>query len=134
GEIALKHANEAIPSLRQLRPDLPESIELVVRVALAKSPEARFSSADALARALLAAIALDSPPVVSVKPQRRIEVRSRRRTPFTWGGAFSLLAILLILFGMVGTLNFFSSLPLHLQDVPVLLFHTDSQGSVVRSG
>jgi serine/threonine protein kinase len=87
GEIALKHTNEAIPSLRQLRPDVPESIELVVRVALAKSPEARFSSANALAKALLAAIASDSPPVVSVKPQRRIEVRSRRRTPFTWSRA-----------------------------------------------
>ena len=134
GEIALKHANEAIPSLRQLRPDLTESIELVVRVALAKSPEARFSSADALARALLAAVVLDSPPVVSVKSQRRIEVRSRRRTQFTWSRAFSLLAISLVLFGMVGTLNFFSSLPLHLQDVPVLLFHTDSQGSVVETG
>ena len=59
GEIALKHANEAIPSLRQLRPDLSEAVELVVRVALAKSPEARFPSADALARALLAAIASD---------------------------------------------------------------------------
>ncbi len=134
GEIALKHTNEAIPSLCQLRPDLPESIELVVRVALAKSPEARFPSADALARALLAAVVLDNPPVVSAKSQRRIEVRSRRRTPFTWSRAFSLLAILLVLFGMVGTLNFFSSLPLHLQDVPGLLFHTDSQGSVVKTG
>jgi serine/threonine-protein kinase len=86
--IALKHANEAIPSLRQLRPDLPESVELVVRVALAKSPEARFPSANALARALLAATALDGPPVVSVKPQRRIEVRFRRRTPFTWSHAW----------------------------------------------
>src|SRR5262249_45911730 len=27
GEMALKHANEAIPSLRSLRPDLPESVE-----------------------------------------------------------------------------------------------------------
>ena len=45
GEIALKHANEAIPSLRQFRPDVSEAVELVVRVALAKSPEARFPSA-----------------------------------------------------------------------------------------
>jgi serine/threonine protein kinase len=131
GEIALKHANEAIPSLHQLRPDLPESVELVVRVALAKSPEARFPSANALARALLAAFASDTPPVVSVKPQRRIEVHSRRRTHFTWSRALSLLAILLVLFGLIGTLNFFSTLPLHLQDVLGLPFHSDSQGSIV---
>jgi phosphate transport system substrate-binding protein len=131
GEIALKHANEAIPSLRQFRPDLPESVELVVRVALAKSPEARFPNASALAEALLAAVASDNSPVVSVKPQRRIEIRSRRRMSFTWSRALSLLSILLVLFGLVGTLFFFSSLPLHLQDIPGLPFHSDSQGSVV---
>jgi serine/threonine protein kinase len=96
GEIALKHANEAIPSLRQLRPDLSESVELVVRVALAKSSEARFPSADALAKALLAAIASDRPPIVSVKAPRRIEVLTRRRTSFTWSGALTMIAILLI--------------------------------------
>ncbi|HEX9132032.1 MAG TPA: serine/threonine-protein kinase [Ktedonobacteraceae bacterium] len=131
GEIALKHANEAIPSLRTLRPELPESVELVVRVALAKSPEARFPGANALAEALVAAVAQDSPPVVSVKPQRRIEVRFRRRTPVTWSRALSLLAISLVLFGLIGTLLFFSSLPLHLQDIPGLPFHTDTQGGVV---
>ncbi|HWZ17778.1 MAG TPA: serine/threonine-protein kinase, partial [Ktedonobacteraceae bacterium] len=106
GEIALKHTNEAIPSLRQLRPDLNETVELVVRVALAKSPEARFPSADALAKALLAAIASESTPIVTVKAQRRIEVNSRRRTSFKWSSALSLIAILLVLFGLVGTLNF----------------------------
>ena len=131
GEIALKHANEAIPSLRTLRPDLPESVELVVRVALAKSPEARFPSANALAEALLTAIAQDRPPVVSVNSQRRIEVHSRQRTPFTWSRAFSLLAISLVLFGLIGTLLFFSSLPLHLQDIPGFPFHAYTQGGVV---
>jgi serine/threonine protein kinase len=133
GEIALKHANEAIPSLRRLRPDLSEAVELVVRVALAKSPEARFPSAGALARALLAAIACDSPPIVSVKPQRRIEVHSRHRTPFTWSRALSMIAILLVVFGLIGTLNFFSTLPLHLQDIPGLPFHADNQGSSVET-
>ena len=133
GEIALKHANEAIPSLRQLRPDLSEEVELVVRVALAKSPEARFQSADALVRALLAAIASDSPPIISVKPQRRIEVHSRRRTPFTWSRALSLIAILLVLLGLIGTLNFFSTLPLRVQDIPSLPFHANNQGSSVET-
>lgn len=130
GEIALKHANDAIPSVRALRPDLPESVELVVRVALAKNPGARFPSANALAEALLAAVASDIPPVVSAKSQRRIEVHSRR-TPFTWKRALTLLAISLILGGLIGTLYFFSSLPLSLRDIPGLPFHANGPGGVV---
>ena len=133
GEIALKHANEAIPSLRQIRPDVSEAVELVVRVALAKSPEARFPSANALVKALLEAIVTDSPPIVSVKAQRRIEVHSRRRTAFTWSRALSLIAILLVLSGLVGTLNFFSTLPQYLEAIPGLPFHANIQGSVVET-
>jgi serine/threonine protein kinase len=133
GEIALKHANEPIPSLRQWRPDLSGAVELVVRSALAKSPEARFPSADALARALLEAIAADCPPVVSVKAQRRIEVHSRRRTSFTWNSALSLIAILLVLFGLIGTLNFFSTLPMHLEDIPPLSLLAHKHGSIVET-
>jgi len=133
GEIALKHANEAIPALRQLRPDLTETVELVVRVALAKSPEARFPSANALTKALLAAVASESTPIVTVKPQRRIEVNSRRRTSFKWSNALSLIAILLVLFGLIGTLNFFSTLPQHLEAIPGLQFHANGQGSVVET-
>jgi serine/threonine protein kinase len=131
GEIALKHENEAIPSLRLLRPDLSESVELVVRVALAKIPEARFSSANALARALLAAITLDSTPIVSVKPQRRLAVHTRRKTPLTWSRALSMLAIFLILFALVSTLNFFANLPLHIQNISGPPFHADTHGSIV---
>ena len=133
GEIALKHANEAIPSLHHFRPDLSEAVELVIRVALAKSPEARFPSADALAKALLAAIVVDSPPIVSVKAQRRLEVHSRRRTAFTWSRALSMIAILLVLFGLIGTLNFFSTLPQYLEAIPGLPFHANIQGSVVET-
>ena len=130
GEIALKHTNDAIPVLRALRPNLPESVELVVRVALAKSPEARFPSPNALAEALVAAVTADRPPVVTITPQRRIEVRSRR-TPFTWSRALSLLAISLILFGLGATSYFFSTLPLSLRNIPGLPFHAGGQGGVV---
>lgn len=129
GEIALKQTNDAIPILRALRPDLPESVELVVRVALAKSPEARFPSANDLAEALVAAVTSDSPPIVTIKPQRRIEVRSRR-TPFTWSRALSLLTISLILFGLISTLYFFSTLPLSLRNIPGLPFHLGGQGGI----
>lgn len=133
GEIALKHTNEAIPSLRQLRPDIPEPVELVVRVALAKSPEARFPSANALAEALCDAIEPGGPSIISVKPQRRIEVHSRRRTAFAWSHVLSLIAILLVVFGLIGTFNFFSTLPLYLQNNPSLPFHVNKQGSTVET-
>ena len=128
GEIALKHTNEPIPSMRDLRPDVSEAVELVVRVALAKTLQARFPEAAALAEALHAAVTSDSPPAVSAEPQRRILVRSRR-TPFTWTRALSLLAIVLVLFGLTGTLFFFSSLPLHLEEFPALPFHNIGQFS-----
>ena len=68
-----------------------------------------------------------------MKPQRRIEVHSRRRTPFTWSRALSLIAIVLVLCGLIGTLNFFSTLPLHIQDIPGFPFHADNQGSSVET-
>lgn len=126
GEIALKHTNEPIPSVHDLRPDVSEAVELVVRVALAKTPQARFPDAASLAEALHAAVSSNSPPVISVQPQRRIFVRARR-TPFTWTRALSLLTIVLVLFGLTGTLFFFSSLPFHLEDFPGLPFHNIGQ-------
>ncbi len=53
--VALKHALEAPPSLLQLNPALPPSVETVVMKALAKRPEARYASAGELARAFRAA-------------------------------------------------------------------------------
>ncbi|HJT58595.1 MAG TPA: serine/threonine-protein kinase [Ktedonobacteraceae bacterium] len=128
GEIALKHTNEPIPSVRDLRPDVSEAVELVVRVALAKTPQARFPGAAELADALRTAVSSDQPPVIAVQPQRRIFVRSRR-TPFTWKRALSLLTIVLLLFGLTGIPLFFSSLPLHLQDIPGLPFHNLGQST-----
>jgi ABC-type phosphate transport system substrate-binding protein len=133
GELALKHANEAIPSLRHWRPDLPEAVELVVRVALAKNPEARFPNAQSLASAFLTAIVSDTPPIVSVKPQRRLKVHSRRRTSFNWSRAFTSIAILAVLCGLIGTLNFFSTLPLQIENITHLVLIGHKQGSIVET-
>src|SRR5439155_11134230 len=78
GEIALKHADNPIPSLRTQRPEVSEAVEQVVHIALAKSPEARFPHADALAQALLDAVVTETSPSVSSTPRRRIQVHSRR--------------------------------------------------------
>ncbi len=112
GEIAMLHANEPIPSLRTLNPDLPEAVELVVRIALAKNADARFRTPHALATALLSAVAEDKPPTISVTPARRIAVNARH-TELTWSRAFSLMALLLVIAGLGSTLYLFSfsSLP-----------------------
>ncbi|HVU66597.1 MAG TPA: substrate-binding domain-containing protein [Ktedonobacteraceae bacterium] len=107
GEIAMQHTSEPIPSLRALRPDLPAAIDVVMRMALAKSPDARFSTPQALAEALVQALAHNSPPVSATPPPvRRIAVNPRR-TQLTWPRALSLMALTLILVGLGSTLYLF---------------------------
>lgn len=113
--IALRQADEAIPALRLLRPELPDTLEQVVRVALAKTPQARFATAAALAQALQDALAEDrsSPfPAIpaSFAQERRILVRAKR-TPASWQRAASLLTLFVLLFGLVGASFFILSLP-----------------------
>jgi eukaryotic-like serine/threonine-protein kinase len=96
GEIALKHADNPIPSLRALRPEISEALEQVVHIALAKAPDARFPCADALAQALLDAIVAETSPIVSSMPRRRIQVQSRR-IPSGWARAITLLTLAMLL-------------------------------------
>lgn len=119
GEIAMLHANEPIPSLRALRPEIPEALEMVVRVALAKTVEARFRSPRALATAFMQALAEDRPPDTPMNPTRRIAVKARR-TGVTWARAFSLLAMLLVIAGLSSTLYLFSFSALPFVRVPGL--------------
>ena len=119
GEIALKHANQPIPSVREWRSDVSEAIELVVRVAMAKSPAARFPTAAAFVDALLAAIKNDAPPVVVVTPTRRIPVRARR-TAMTWSRVFTLISVLVMLSVLAGIVFFFAATPFHLENLPFL--------------
>jgi ABC-type phosphate transport system substrate-binding protein len=113
GEIALKHADNPVPSVRALRAEVSEALEQVVHIALAKVPEARFPRADALAQALLDAVVAETPPTVSHIPRRRIHVQSRR-LPSGWARAMTLLSLALLLFGLLGTSIFVFSLPQHL--------------------
>lgn len=118
GEIAMGHASEPLPSLRALRPEITESLELVVHMAMAKTAHARFRSPRELATAFVQALATDRPPT----PTRRIAVNARR-TGFTWARAFSLLAILLLIVGLSSTLSLLSFSPLPFVTGPGLPGH-----------
>ncbi len=52
--VIARHISEALPSLRVVRPDVPEALEQVIRRALAKAPEDRYGDADAFANAVRA--------------------------------------------------------------------------------
>jgi eukaryotic-like serine/threonine-protein kinase len=59
-ELVVKHKQEAIPPVRELRSDVPERVEAAVMHALARNPDYRPESAAALAEEL--AIASPEPP------------------------------------------------------------------------
>jgi serine/threonine protein kinase len=50
--VAMQHVQQPVPSLKEVCPDLPPALDLVLQQALARDPAQRFSSAGRLARAL----------------------------------------------------------------------------------
>jgi len=54
--LMLKHINQPLPSIREIRPEIPEPIEAVIVRATAKNPDDRYSSAGDVARAFSEAL------------------------------------------------------------------------------
>jgi eukaryotic-like serine/threonine-protein kinase len=50
--VAMQHVRDPVPSVRARRPEIPERVDAVVATAMAKRPEDRFESMEALAAAL----------------------------------------------------------------------------------
>ena len=133
GEIAMKHANEVVPNLRMLRPDISEGLEQVVQTALAKTPDARFATSTALAEALQLALEPNTPQIVSSAPARRIPVRVHRTSAVTWSRVSSFFMLFVLLTGLVGASFFVFSLPQHmyyLRNLPILNFGQSGVSSV----
>jgi eukaryotic-like serine/threonine-protein kinase len=55
-ELALKQQEEAVEPIAQHRPDIPPELDTAIRLCLARDPEARYSSALELSRALQAGL------------------------------------------------------------------------------
>ncbi len=55
-EIALKHMREPLPSVREDHPEIPQSIENIIRKATAKNPKNRYESAREMHEDLLTAL------------------------------------------------------------------------------
>jgi len=55
--VAMRHVNDPVPSVRDVRPDVPERVDAVVRRAMAKRPQDRYPSTEAMIAALEACMA-----------------------------------------------------------------------------
>jgi eukaryotic-like serine/threonine-protein kinase len=60
--VAARHVNDPIPSVRDRRPEVSARVEATIRRALAKRPEERFPTTDALIAALEACMAEEAGP------------------------------------------------------------------------
>jgi serine/threonine protein kinase len=82
--VAMRHANEQVPSLRAVAPDLSPAIEQVVRGAVMKDPRKRYQSAAQMGRELRRCRLLLSHPTVVSLPMRL--PRKRKFPLFAWLG------------------------------------------------
>jgi serine/threonine-protein kinase len=99
--VALRHVNEPVPSLREIRPDVSPRLAAAVERALAKDPAHRFPSMAALAKELRACLAEEEAPVApedaaltlitAPAPARARATRRRSRGRRTLG--YALLAL-----------------------------------------
>lgn len=77
--VMLKHLSEPLPSIREVRGDVPESIEEVINIATAKNPDDRYASAGEMAQAFSEALSGRT----SAETKRAIDNRTRKAKPFT---------------------------------------------------
>lgn len=94
--VAMRHINEAAPSVRERRPDVPQRFDAAVRRAMAKEPKSRFPTMAAFLAELEACLADgDGAETTLRRPAVRARRGSRRRLP-AWPVASFLAGVLAI--------------------------------------
>ena len=95
--VLVKHINEPVPDILDVNPELPETLNAIIKTAMAKKKEDRYQSVLEFARAL--SIAAFGPertvPSALVLERRRLvsSSSSRRRNAFIGFGALLLIAL-----------------------------------------
>ena len=115
--VAMRHVNDPVPSVRELRPDVPPRLEALVRRALAKEPRDRFASMSDLVAELEACGRGDMAPpsdgaptmIVPPPPTRRRRGRGRGRR-IVRALVLTLIALLLVAGAALGAYVLASSL------------------------
>jgi serine/threonine-protein kinase len=93
--LVFKVAAEPPPSIRQVRPELPEEVDVVLERALAKEPGERFETATAFVEALAEALAERQDRKVTVA-----ETKPGWHRVLTWGWMLGGLAVLALIVGL----------------------------------
>jgi eukaryotic-like serine/threonine-protein kinase len=65
-ELALKQQNDQVPSIREYRPEVPEALDMAIRVCLERDPADRYASALDMAEAMEAGLRGDRNEVTQV--------------------------------------------------------------------
>lgn len=79
--VLLAHASMPIPDVRELRPDLPEEVQRVIELGMAKEPMDRYQSAGEIAAGLREAARMPSVAAREQEKTRSVQLTSRQALP-----------------------------------------------------
>ena len=109
--LALQHVNDPVPNILNLRPDLPGEVDVIIKTAMAKNREHRYSTALELAHELNKA-AYEGEPTIQKIPalvDRTTAAPASNRTGWILAGLILLLALAGGAYAFRGQLPFFSA-------------------------
>jgi eukaryotic-like serine/threonine-protein kinase len=94
--VAMRHINEAVPSIRAERPDVPPRVEAAIQRAMAKNPDDRFATMADFCQELDACLAEVQGTQVMAPPPGGPRRAPRRRGVSPWPFVLALLVLLAI--------------------------------------
>ena len=110
--LALQHVNDPVPNVLNLRPDLPGEVDVIIKTAMAKNRENRYSTALELAHELNK-VAYEGEPTLQKIPalvdRQAVRAPASNRTGWIVAGLILLLALAGGAYGLRGQLPFLSA-------------------------